>query len=100
MNQKEWEFVKQLSPVQKIAVDLTSYPFSDPGILAQKVVRYVDRTIELHTETGQITLTKSDLLMCMLAVGIDPKRYEFFYNKHILTEKLTNKGGECSISDT
>lgn len=90
MNNKEWNDTKQVTGKQKIEVDLSQYQATDPAITEQRVVNYIDNIIELNVENKTVTLATCDLLMYLLAVGIDPDRYKFFYNKHMLIKNAEN----------
>jgi hypothetical protein len=93
ISNKEMDFIKSLPGGHKIEVDLEAYCASDQSIESQRIIEFVDRMIELKLGEVNFTLTKSDIFMFALALGLTPVQYEFFYNKHMLvTAPLTNKG--------
>ena len=90
MNNKEWNDTVNSNPQLKIEVDFENYTPTDQQITGIKVVKCIDKMIEISVAGHSFTLSKADLRLFCIACGIDSKQYEFFLNKHILSLSKNN----------
>lgn len=90
MNNKEWNDTVNSNPQLKIEVDFEHYTPTDQQITGIKVVKYIDKMIEITVFGQTFTLAKVDLLMLCIGCGISDEQFQFFLNKHILSLSKNN----------